>query len=259
MKKGLHDLELDKSLHSLTLQLTKKCNLNCMFCGQAVSRLVKKEQYELSREKIREILNDAKKLGVSNISITGGEPTLRPDLIDIIKEASSLGLRVNLLTNAYVIDKTYCNELIEAGLFMLSTSLHSPVGKIHNKICGMPGSFQKLRGALTYLKSAKKSLETKITYTIHSLNYTDSCKALLLADKLRIDTIAYSHTIFSNITIDDGLRLSKEQMCEFYFKIVPLLLIGGKKFGIKVNIDPMFPGLWNKPITYQIHEDLIKK
>ena len=248
---SMHKID-GEGLQSFTLQLTKKCNLNCKFCGQAVSRIVKKERYELPRGKISEVLKDAKKCGALMVNLTGGEPTLRMDLISIIKEASSLGLKVNLLTNGYLLNESYCNKLKSAGLNQLSVSVHSPFEDKHDAICSASGCYKRLNDSILYLKSIKPELRIAATYTINTLNYFDSYRMLLLARKTGIDCINFSQIIFLDSMTDSNLKLSKIQMEEFYFKIVPLLLRDGKKFGIKVRITPLFPSLLDKPIVYQL-------
>ena len=239
-------------LTSLTLQLTKKCNFNCLFCGQAVSRIVKKEQASLSRVKISEIIKDAQKLGVNIIQLTGGEPTLRKDLISIIQEISSYNIKSNLLTTTYFMDKKYCNKLIDAGLSQLSVSFHSPYEKNHDKVCGKAGSYKKLNKNITYFKLIKPEIEVQITYTTHSLNFNSAYKMLVLAKELSVDTISFSQTVFSHNRINTNLRLSKEQFEKFYFNIVPLLLWKGEEFKIKVSIDPFFPKLVDKTVSQKI-------
>lgn len=247
----LHKIK-DDGLHSLTFQLTKKCNFNCIFCGQAVSRLIKKEQYELSREKVSEALNDAKRLGVKMINITGGEPTLHPDLISIITETSSLGLKVNLLTNGYALTESYCRELINAGLSHLGVSYHSPFENQHDEICSAPGSFLRLNKGIKYFKSIKPDVNIRATFTLNSLNYFDSYRMLILAKKIGIDCVNFAQIVSLDNTMDNDLKLSKDQIKEFYFKIAPLLLRDGKRFGIKAVIEPLFPSLQDKPLAHQI-------
>lgn len=245
---------MESNLDNLTLQLTKKCNLNCMFCGQAESRLIKKQEFKLNRKKISDILKDAKKLGVKKISLTGGESTLRKDLFDIIKEINSLGISTHLLTNGYLLNDSYCDNLINAGLNSIGVSFHSPTPEIHDNICGIKGSFHKLIKGIKYLKNKKPEIEINITYTLHSLNYLDSNKMLFLANKLKINKINYSLTIFLDNSIDEKLKMSKIQLEDFYFKIVPNLLKQEKLFKINISIEPIFPVLWGKSSDYKINQ-----
>ncbi len=242
----------EDQLRYLSIQLTKQCNCDCKFCGQAISRVVRKEKNEMDRERISEIIEDSRKLGVNLIIYTGGEPTLRRDLPEIIKETSSSGIEVNLCTNGYLLEKEYCDRLVQSGLSQLSLSFHSPKEKIHDKICAAKGSFNHLNKAVKYLKIIKPTIKIGAAYTINSLNYHDSYRMLLLAKELGIDFISFSHTVFSHYLIDDSLRLSKEQMHEFYFKITPLLLKGGAGSKVKIDINPFFQSLSGKSIRDQI-------
>jgi len=259
MKKSNKLEIIQDNLFSITLQLTKKCSFDCVFCGQSISRKVNKEKSFLNRKKISEILIDAKKLNVKSVNFTGGEPTSRSDLISIINEASSLGLKSNLLTNGFNLNEVFCNKLISAGLNYLTISLHSSNEKNHDLICNMPGSFKKLIKAIKYLKSIKNDLKVRVTYTLHSNNYLGSHRMLALASKLGVDSINFSQIVFSNDMITNNLRLSKEQMKKFYFQIAPLLLRDEIKSNVKVRLEPFFPSLIHKSKVYQIYKLLNHK
>ena len=68
-------------IDSLRISITQRCNLDCAYChkeGQLSS------DKELSLEEIRKVVDAAKEVGINKIKITGGEPLLREDIIEII-------------------------------------------------------------------------------------------------------------------------------------------------------------------------------
>ena len=79
------------NLPKLDLNITNRCNFRCVHCAfdSGCTNI-----QEFSLEKIREILEDTKKLGGEKIDITGGEPLARDDLIEIIKLGKELGYKV---------------------------------------------------------------------------------------------------------------------------------------------------------------------
>lgn len=86
-----------KRNHSLHLYLTNKCNLSCPHCYMFSG---KPNDNELSTEEVIKLLQDYRNyMQGKNITISGGEPTSRQDLDLIVKVASDLGIKVNLLTN----------------------------------------------------------------------------------------------------------------------------------------------------------------
>lgn len=100
-------------INSIRISITQKCNLNCPYChkeGQIES------EKELSLEEISKIIKSASELGIKKIKITGGEPLLRKDIVDIIKIIKNNDFEdVSLVTNGLLLDK-YAKDLKEAGL-----------------------------------------------------------------------------------------------------------------------------------------------
>lgn len=78
----------------VVIELTKKCNLNCRLCFASASGEVQ------PLPALRLKLKEAKKLGVSNLRFTGGEPFLSPSLLPLLKEAKALGFYTLVNTNA---------------------------------------------------------------------------------------------------------------------------------------------------------------
>lgn len=94
---------------------TKGCNFHCPFCHN--SPLVEKEKYNeiIDESKIFEYLTKRKNV-VDAVCISGGEPTLQPDLIDFVKKVKSLGFLVKLDTNGYhpeILEKLLKQKLID--------------------------------------------------------------------------------------------------------------------------------------------------
>lgn len=87
----------------LALLVTERCNLKCSYCWSARSPDVYKQ--ELSTEKVKNLIREFYQLGTRYISILGGEPLLRQDLIEILKYARSLGAMVDVVTNGLLIHK----------------------------------------------------------------------------------------------------------------------------------------------------------
>ncbi|MFH7873656.1 MAG: radical SAM protein, partial [Candidatus Aenigmatarchaeota archaeon] len=115
----LYDLHLSQSVLT-NLLVTNRCNLRCSYCfmNAGASGYV----YEPSLEDLKKIMKqarEAKPVPSKAIQITGGEPTVRDDLVEIIKAARELGFRhVQLNTNGIKLAESleYCNEIVEAGV-----------------------------------------------------------------------------------------------------------------------------------------------
>ncbi|TXT55093.1 MAG: hypothetical protein BAJATHORv1_40002 [Candidatus Thorarchaeota archaeon] len=124
------------------IAVTYRCNNKCRFC-YAYSPY--RESGEMKTEEIKKIIDiivdDAH---VPSLSFTGGEPTLREDIFELISYARSKKLRVNLITNGRkCADKKYVNRLLDAGLHSAQVSIEGPDAESHDYIVGIPGAFEQ--------------------------------------------------------------------------------------------------------------------
>jgi len=110
-----------RKLNSLRISLTQRCNLQCFFChkeGQTTS------SNELAPEEVGKIARVACELGMRKIKLTGGEPLLRDDLPDIIREIAPFADEVSLTTNGVLLEEQ-AEDLSDAGLKRVNVSLCS--------------------------------------------------------------------------------------------------------------------------------------
>ncbi len=99
-------------IRNLTIAITAQCNLRCVGCRYGRDFM---PGQQLSWPIVRNLLNDAKRLGVESIRFYGGEPLLHPELSLFVRHAVKLGLRSYVTTNGILLKDRIC-ELYEAGL-----------------------------------------------------------------------------------------------------------------------------------------------
>jgi radical SAM protein with 4Fe4S-binding SPASM domain len=90
-------------LNSLDMELTERCNNNCMHCYINLPANDPSQKRELSTDEVKEILAEAATLGALSVRFTGGEPLIRDDFQEVYTFARTRGLRVLLFTNACLI------------------------------------------------------------------------------------------------------------------------------------------------------------
>jgi radical SAM protein with 4Fe4S-binding SPASM domain len=161
------------------IALTYRCQNRCTFCyASSPDRGV--EVPEMTTAEVMYILdtivNDAR---VPTVSFTGGEPTLRPDLPDLIAYAKSRQLRTNLITNGIRIGANgYVNKLA-AGLDSAQVSLEAADPEIHDTIVGHRGAWQRTLQGIRNLKAAGIHVHTNTT-----INHLNRHHLLALVDFL---------------------------------------------------------------------------
>lgn len=121
--------------------ITKNCNLGCAMCSSSQSR---REENDLSLGEIKKMAEVLDKIKVGIILLTGGEPFLRDDIVEIIRIFSKKGLTVRLQTNGILATEDKIKSALQAGMKEVTLSLHSLTPEIHDTITGQKGSWNKI-------------------------------------------------------------------------------------------------------------------
>lgn len=130
---------------SLIVPVEYRCNLNCLFCF-----LPNRKKENISLEELDRTISNFEGSG---IDLSGGEPTLREDLDDIIRMVKSAGKKCCLVTNGLrLVDPDYVASLKEAGLDQVFLSLYSLDEKMEEKICGGKNVLENKLKALKVMK-----------------------------------------------------------------------------------------------------------
>src|SRR2546427_6504182 len=103
----------------LLAELTYRCPLQCPYCSNPLDFAGARFKRELSTEEWCRVFREAKALGVLQLGLSGGEPTLRADLEALVREAHGLGLYTSLITSAYRLTKERLAALKAAGVSQL--------------------------------------------------------------------------------------------------------------------------------------------
>ncbi|NLL29077.1 MAG: radical SAM protein [Bacteroidales bacterium] len=184
--------------------VTGKCNLRCSFCYAGINYKQRTVSEDLSADEIKQIVKKIRQQAqVPSISFTGGEPTLRKDLPDLIKYAKSLDMRVNLISNGFLIDKKLRNSLKKAGLDSAQISLEGVTADTHEKITGVKGSFEKALNAVLLLNEVDIRTHTNTTLSKQNKHEVAKLPSFL---KQRLNAERFS----MNLIIPTGSALANE-------------------------------------------------
>ena len=108
-----------RPLISLRISITNRCNVNCFYCHHDG---IVAQNYEMTAEEMERICKVAKSLGIEKIRLSGGEPLVRDDIVDIVSRIASLGFRdISLTTNGVLLSR-YAKDLFKAGLNRVNVS-----------------------------------------------------------------------------------------------------------------------------------------
>jgi len=135
-----------------TLDLTYRCNNNCRHCWVRIAPAAKERSQELTFEEIRGIVDQARRLGAREWSISGGEPMLRPDFSEIFDYITRKSTSYGLNTNGALITPRIAQLLKRKGAKMVA--LYGATPSVHDHITRNPGSFEATLRGMAYLREA---------------------------------------------------------------------------------------------------------
>jgi radical SAM protein with 4Fe4S-binding SPASM domain len=116
--------------YRMDLALTYRCNIHCSHCYNQ-----RRESAELDSGEWKKVMRILWKHGIPHFDFTGGEPTLREDLVELVTFAEDLGAITGLLTNGVrLADAAYVRRLKEAGLDYAQITLESPRAEVHDRM-----------------------------------------------------------------------------------------------------------------------------
>ena len=120
--------------------ITKACNLKCVHCyARAVEQ---KSKGELTHEQGLRLIDDLAEFGSPVILFSGGEPLMRPDLVDLAHYAVSKGMRAVISTNGTLITPQKAAELKKVGLSYVGVSLDG-MEEVNDRFRGKKGAFKE--------------------------------------------------------------------------------------------------------------------
>ncbi len=137
-----------RSVNSLRISVTQRCNFDCFFCHQEGES---NPGGEMSPGEIETIVSVAADLGINKVKLTGGEPLLRDDIVDIVRRITPYVDETSMTTNGYGLAEKVC-ELRDVGLKRVNISLHSTHPDIFCKIIGREALTEVRRGIAAALE-----------------------------------------------------------------------------------------------------------
>jgi MoaA/NifB/PqqE/SkfB family radical SAM enzyme len=198
----------------MILPITEKCNQNCLFCS------AKGRKEQLGKKFFQQTINKTE----DSLVISGGEPTLSPDLFWVIKKAKKKNLFVELQTNGInLYNKDLAIKLAKSGVDLFNINFPSHLSSINDKITQTKGLFDKKIKGIKNLQKQKANL--RLTCIINSLNYKNLADYVFFV-KQNFPKIKYIQFSFIKII---GAAKKNPQILINCQKVQPYLLKAFKK------------------------------
>src|ERR1051325_10660569 len=173
-------------------ELTHRCPLQCPYCSNPLE--LDRGGSELTTEEWKKVLSELAQIGVLQIHFSGGEPTARKDLVELVQHASNVGLYSNLITSAVLLTKEKLSDLADAGLCHVQISFQGNEPILADRVAGLKLAHAKK------LEAARWTRELELPLTVNAVMHRQNLHQLsdiiqmavdLDADRLEVANVQY--------------------------------------------------------------------
>jgi len=171
---------------------TRRCNLKCVHCySRSADRPF---GGEMTTAQAEAMLEDLAAFGVSVVLFSGGEPLMRPDVLDLAGRATQLGMRAVVSTNGTLIDPARVEQFKAVGLSYVGVSLDG-IGATHDRFRGVAGAFDKALAGIRHCRAA--GIKVGLRFTIHKRNVAEVPKIFRLVEDEDIPRVCFYHLVYA--------------------------------------------------------------
>ena len=173
----------------LLAELTHRCPLRCPYCSNPVE--LDRRSTELDTATWRRVFDEAARLGVLQVHLSGGEPTARRDIVELVSHCAALGLYTNLITSGIGVARERLEALAAAGLDHVQLSVQAADAGTADRVAGLEGAHvQKLALAA---EIRRIGLPLTVNAVVHRANIDQVPILIDLAVRLGAKRIEIAH------------------------------------------------------------------
>lgn len=180
-------------------ELTHRCPLGCPYCSNPLE--MARASAEMATRDWLRIFDEAGRLGARQVHLSGGEPTARRDLPDLVAGARAAGLYTNLITSGVMLSDDRLERLVEAGLDHVQISLQDAEAGQADRIACLPGAHARKLQAAAAVRHAGLALTLNVVVHRQNLDRLAGIIALATevgARRLEIAHVQYHGWAFAN-------------------------------------------------------------
>lgn len=186
------------------IKITFRCNNLCRFCAQGHKRDLYPDR---GAKTVAAELKKAYAGGVRGVVFTGGEPSLHPEILALIKTAKKAGFKsIQLQTNGRSLAyPEFCEKLHKAGLTEIGPSLHGAKAATHDKLTGSAGSFNQTVAGIA--NAVRTGLAVITNTVITSANYRELPAIAALLMKLGVTQYQFAFVHIVGTAAENSRRI----------------------------------------------------
>ncbi len=215
-----------REINYLRVSVTKRCNLNCTYCGAQNE----KENRELTADEIEKIVRVFALCGVSKVRLTGGEPLVRKDICDITEKISRIdGIKKLALTTNGIFLKDYALELKKAGVTAINVSLDTTDRAQFRSITGYDGLNRVFEGIDECERVGLSTIRLNAVLT-KGKNENQAESLISIAKDRKIDVRFIELMPFSSDGEKNELVVKGEEILKKFPQLKPIIKSGTTDF-----------------------------
>lgn len=165
---------------AMLAELTHRCPLACPYCSNPQELIAR--DAELDTETWIDVFEQAAKLGVLQLHLSGGEPAARRDLLDLVIAGRDAGLYTNLITSGIGLTPKRLADLDAAGLDHIQLSVQGINARIADRIGGYKGGFDRKMHIAEHI--AERAIPLTLNAVMHRENIGDLVPTIDMAERL---------------------------------------------------------------------------
>ncbi len=193
--------------YRMDLAITYRCQNDCAHCYNARSR----QQPELTTEQWKQVLDRLWEIGIPHIVFTGGEPTLRKDLPELVAHAERNGQITGINTNGRLLkDPALVQKLVDAGLDHAQITLESHAPAIHDRMVQRKGAWEETVAGVRNALDSRMFVMTNTTMLQDNAPYLEDTLRFLA--ELGVPTVGLNALIYSGHGASVGTGLAEASL-----------------------------------------------
>ena len=194
-------------MERLELHLTYVCPERCSFCSEA-HRMKRYARYPVTWGRIAATLRRHAERGVKSVHLTGGEPTVHPQFLQVLALAKKLGMRTSVGTIGSMLSRESFVQQALPNLDEALFSLHGPSAEVHDELAGRSGSFARVTMALALCLKHKPTFGAYVNTVLTKQNVSHLPATVGLAVGLGAKLVVVSNTTPEGAGLDRYAELA---------------------------------------------------
>lgn len=236
---------------TLAIETGVLCNNRCVFCYQLGYRSLSGLPRLLDVNEVRARMRWGMSNGFDEVSLTGGEPTLRPDFLELVRFARSIGYaRIAVTTNGCMLARpAFFDAAVEAGLTSIGVSIHGPSAEAHDGLTGRTGSFaraiQTVRNAVA-TRGSGREVQLNTFTVVNRRNGPDLVELADLLSALGVDLMVFQPVLLSksNAAAASDVSLDLRDLAEAIGRVA----VRGPSKGYRTKLFNLPPCLFHESL-----------